>query len=204
MGGVSASGIAQGGGLHANADVTLEAVTITDNFATEGGGIKSDGCDLVLSDVEIADNDARYGGGLALYDGTHSVVDSIIEGNVATSWGGGLEVYTSGGAVEVDLDGTQITGGDGGGAGGGVFLYESPHSASVTCDGSRSTLAGVYANSATDGGGVFVYSGTFTAISCDTGTGGLDNEPDDAAGATYNETYGNNASFSCTRTGCAP
>jgi hypothetical protein len=206
VGGTSASGIAAGGGFHceANADVTMNDLTITDNSATEGGGLKSEGCDLILEDVEITDNTATYGGGLALYDGTHELIDCLVEDNTATSWGGGIEVYTSGGDTSVDLDGTQVTGNDGGGVGGGVFLYESPYTASVTCDGTRSTVGGVYDNVADDGGGVFIYSGTFTATTCDTGTGVWDNEPDDAAGAAYSEDYGNNASFVCTRTGCTP
>ena len=206
VGGTSASGMYAGGGFHceANADVTLSDLSITDNTATEGGGLKSEGCDLVLEDVDITDNTATYGGGLALYDGTHELIDCLIEGNTATSWGGGIEIYTSGGDTSVDLDGTQVTDNDGGGVGGGVFLYEAPYTASVLCDGTRSSLAGVYDNAADDGGGVFIYSGTFTATTCDTGTGSWDNEPDDAAGASYSEDYGNNASFSCTRTGCSP
>jgi len=206
LGGTSPSGVQQGGGLHceANADIQLEDVSIVGNDATEGGGIKADGCDLALTNVDISDNTARYGGGLSLADGSHTLVDCIVEDNTATSWGGGIEVYASSGSVDVDLDGTQVTGNDGGGAGGGVFLYEAPHSAALTCDGSRSTLGGVYNNTADDGGGVFVYSGTFVADTCDTGTGSLDNTPDDAAGISYSETYGNNASFTCTRAGCAP
>jgi hypothetical protein len=206
VGGTATSGLYAGGGVHCetSGDLALSDLVITDNSATEGGGVKSDGCDVTMDDVEISDNNATYGGGFSIYDGTAELVDSEIVDNVASTWGGGIEIWADAGNVSVDLDGTRVHGNDGGSAGGGILMYEAPYSVSVLCDGSRSSAAGIYDNTANYGGGVFVYSGTLTATSCDTGSGSTDNDPDDVGGNPGSSSYGNNASFVCTASTCTP
>ncbi len=206
-GGTSSSGAYEGGGVHCETSgtLTLTDAVVTLNDATEGGGIRSDGCDLAMDNVEISDNAATWGGGLSLYDGTAELVDCELTGNSASSWGGGVELYASGGDVTLDLDGTWIHDNDGGGNGGGIFAYEVPYDIDITCDGTRSTLAGIYDNTADYGGGVFLYSGDLTGSTCDMGTGSSDNDPSDIQTRSSTYSYGNNASFSCTGTGsCTP
>jgi hypothetical protein len=78
------------------------------------------------------------------------------------------------------------------------MLYDG---STLVCTGSSSEVAGFLANSAGDGGGVYVYDSTsrLDSIECDWGTGSDDNDPDDVDLSPYGSSYdyGDDESFSC-------
>lgn len=94
-----------GGGINiANADVTLDKMTVTGNNASSnGGGIYFDGGTLAVTGSVISGNTAtNSGGGIYAKKGTISVDNSTVSGNTASYQGGGI--YSSDIALtKVDL-----------------------------------------------------------------------------------------------------
>lgn len=101
----------EGGGiLHLGDTLTVEDVTVADNFARDGGGISSSGGNLVMTRCTVRDNvanygDAAFGGGLYL-SSPATLTDCVISGNEADGYGGGLCLV--GGASPVILAGTTV------------------------------------------------------------------------------------------------
>ena len=195
-----------GGGVHCYAalDLTLSDVIITDNAATVGGGLFTEGCTVDINDSEISNNDGSYlGGGITILDGAITVTDSLIEGNSGSAIAGGIFAgdYFSG--ASVTLDGTLVTGNTAG-LGAGAYLELG---AAMSCTGDSKTTAGFHSNIAkSGGGGVFVASGSSLASSsCDWGVSltADDNATDDvsvSSGTSY--TYEDDETFSCDDSAC--
>ncbi len=88
-----------GGGIFigSNSNAILHNVTITRNSSRFGGGIYVDQSSPVLINVSITDNESKdSGGGLFFFayaEGKLTIINSIISGNKATNYGGGIGLY---------------------------------------------------------------------------------------------------------------
>ncbi|MFN7143638.1 MAG: MopE-related protein, partial [Myxococcota bacterium] len=232
--GSGSSGSTYGGGVIASAtpapsapNLVMEDCIVTDNDAAYGAGVAvytSGWASLVRTTVRGNAATLNGGGVWVSQNGKLTMTDSEISANTATSAGGGLYVYSTGAAT---LTGTAISGNTSPGDGGGVFLDDGTLTMttstisgnSATDDGgglfidtgvATCTSGGIYDNTAGDeGGGVYLSnhassSASFTSVSCDYGTGSLDNSPTDVtvktSGDAYREytSYGATASFVCT------
>lgn len=86
-------------GMTADIEVDLVRTTVSDNVAEwYGGGIGSHelGAVITLTDSVITGNRADDGAGASIRDGTLHIVDSTIEGNIASNAGGGVWLETGG------------------------------------------------------------------------------------------------------------
>ena len=134
-----------GGGVYIFSDGTF-----TGTFTMNGGTIDGDDA-----------NTAEYGGGVFVSGGTFNMNGGTISGNTVTESGGG--VCISGGTFTMS-GGAVISGNTATSSGGGVFVSES---GDFTMEGG--TIGGPEAgsaNSAENGGGVYIFEGDFTM--CDT------------------------------------
>ena len=163
---------------------------INGNSATNGGGIyiasgtlnMTGGTigTLTISDkAEINGNSAKYGAGVYVNSGTMTMTGGTISGNTATNSGGGIHsignLTISGGTIS----GNKATSDGGGGIfscstltisggtisdntatsrGGGICFSTSRSTLTITISGT----AKINGNSATDGGGIYIYAGIAT------------------------------------------
>ena len=105
-----------GGGLHiAGFTVKLANVTVTGNSSVaDGGGIQAIKNDnLYVYNSSISNNHSgAYGGGLNLFSTTATVINSVIAGNTATTFG--ADISDIGGASTLDAAysffGTDVSG----------------------------------------------------------------------------------------------
>ena len=115
-------------------DSILEGFTITNGWATIGGGILADNSSPTLVHLDIVGNLAgRHGGGIGLeYSDASLSACTIASNTIPDSWYGGAGLYmqySSPTLVDVLVDGNESTLG----CGGGAYLYESnPSMTSVT------------------------------------------------------------------------
>ncbi len=149
------SSTADGGGIYIDSGTaTMTGGTISNNTATKyGGGIFSHG-DLTISGGTISGNTAGIGGGICVDSGTATMTGGTISNNTASTDGGGI--YSFG---DLTISGGTISGNktkDSNGSGGGIYFEYS--SATLAISGK----AKIDGNSATNGGGVYVYEGTAT------------------------------------------
>jgi hypothetical protein len=106
-----------GGGLAVQSNgagsLSLFDCTIADNVSDElGAGIVLVGVPMVeIDSTTIVDNDSLDGGGLGIVDSLVTITNSTVRRNSATSVGGGLLLYASGGAV-ISVDSDWGTGAD--------------------------------------------------------------------------------------------
>ena len=92
---------------------TLVNCTFTRNFGSAGGGMKGD---ATLIDCTFNDNVAAYGGGIrCTTEGSLKTTGCTFSGNLATWYGGGVELWNCGRVVFADCEFTKNTGGEGGG-----------------------------------------------------------------------------------------
>ena len=129
---------------------TMTGGKISGNRATYGGGVYVGGT-FTMSGGAISDNTVtRNGGGVFMGAGTFTMENGIISGNTA-DLGGGVFVYCGMFTMkngEISDNTARTGGGVSMGGGAGTFTME------------KGIISG---NTVTeDGGGVFVYSGTFT------------------------------------------
>ena len=130
-----------GGGVHIFSDGTF-----TGTFTMNGGTIDGDDA-----------NTATYGGGVFVSGGTFNMYGGTITGNTVTESGGG--VCISGGTFTMS-DGAFISGNTATSSGGGVFVSAS---GDFTMNGGTiGGSGGRNPNSAENGGGVYIFEGTFT------------------------------------------
>ncbi len=225
---VNNSATADGGGLYADAELALTGVSFSLNTAGDegGGAYVRDASSAVFTECIFEGNVAEeYGGGAELQDSSVEFHGSTFDGNIANTGGGGLSFRRSTALMEAcDVLGNTAQSWSGGihlsassldlvsslvseneladsgvyAAGGGAMLYDG---STLVCTGSSSEVAGFLANSAGDGGGVYVYDSTsrLDSIECDWGTGSDDNDPDDVDLSPYGSSYdyGDDESFSC-------
>jgi fibronectin-binding autotransporter adhesin len=148
-------GAAEGGGIRdADADLVLINTVVMSNAATSGGGVYVYSGTVTLSGGQIARNAATGswpagGGGVYVYQGSATLSGGQIVSNTAASGGGGVYVYSG----TATLSGGQIVSNTAGVTGGGVHVEQS--TAAFTQTGAT-TIA---RNTASSGGGVFVYQG---------------------------------------------
>ncbi len=147
----------------------LNALTIADGLASNGGGILNSGW-VTVSNSTFSGNSAIYGGGIYTYKTSElTVSNSMFSGNSATTDGGGIYIqkknFGSGTVTNSTFSGNSAPHGGGGG------IYDSGGELTV----SNSTFSG---NSAADGGGIFsggdeltVSNSTFSGNSAPTGGG---------------------------------
>lgn len=124
----------------------LNALTIADGLASDGGGILNSGW-VTVSNSTFSGNSAIYGGGIYTYNTSElTVSNSMFSGNSATTDGGGIYIHKnnlgSGTVTNSTFSGNSAPHGGGGG------IYDSGGELTVT----SSTFSG---NSASYGGGIF-------------------------------------------------
>lgn len=178
--GCAASG--SGGGVYAEGDALLVDSTICGNAAGDyGGGVYCDGGQI--DRCVVRDNEATYdGGGVEFYynsTGNGLVANSLVVGNTANGWGGGIDNY-EGGHVRNCTVVSNVAGGDGG----GVYSY---YGSNYNCIiyGNHADVAG--SNLVNDFHSLFAYCCTDPTDISETGVGSITNDPQfvNAAGGDY-------------------
>jgi hypothetical protein len=145
-----------GSGIVGWGTIQVEDSEIKENTSPVGGGIQFYGWELVIRRSEIRQNTAGYGGGIRLHgDGGISIYDSTIAENVASGWGGGMDVFPSYGAGVVLVNST-VSGNTAGGFGGGLSLTGFGKYGWTALSITNATVTD---NSAGEGGGIDGYCG---------------------------------------------
>ncbi|MEO8082642.1 MAG: right-handed parallel beta-helix repeat-containing protein [Ardenticatenales bacterium] len=113
---VTDMGFRHGQGLvNPSGSLTVRRSTIASQSSTERGGIQSGGT-LLVEDSRIADNvSLASGGGIGIDAGQATIKQSVIEGNTAGEYGGGIDVRggTLLSLVDVTLSGNEAANGGG-------------------------------------------------------------------------------------------
>ena len=196
-----------GGGLYLyGGDLSASELTVTNNEADYiSGGLYLTLGSFEIDGATISGNSASYGGGGTVYGGTLDLADSEVASNVAEFWGGGWYLHTATLTMnDSQVHSNQAAPGTYDGVGGGLLAYSG---STISCAGSISVTAGVYANHAYYGGGVYLYDYGCALVSdvCDWGTsgGGDDNWYADTGGTSmWSYAWGNDASFTCAGSSC--
>ena len=178
-----------GGGIWSNAMLTLDGVTVTENSASFGGGIRNDHGTMLINHCKLLGNIAKYNGGAISNDRELTIFDSVISGNSSLDQdGGGISNYGGGHLASLTIvnstisDNTAVFGG--GISNGCSYSSGSATSLAFTectfSNNSAGTGGGIYnqsfngndttitvknstflGNSARDGGGIYSrYSGS--------------------------------------------
>lgn len=182
------------------AGIILNGGTITGNFAVNGGGIYVfDHCSLTLNAGKITGNFASDMGGGVYSDGmigsAAGSVGCTIDGNTAVNGGGGIYVWRNGG---INLNNAKVSGNSTQNGGGGIDLlikktsrnrisintctitnnrtskdYGGGIKADLEDKGTTLTLkdTDIEFNSAQEGGGIYLRSGSVIISNTDTGKG---------------------------------
>ncbi|MEO8672830.1 MAG: choice-of-anchor Q domain-containing protein [Tahibacter sp.] len=140
--------------ISAGVQANLRGLVIQHGYASDGGGIFSDGF-LALSHSVVRDNHAfDRAGGILINSGSYAIDHSWIADNESVSDGGGLMDL---GQTASFITDSSITGNISAGAGGGIR-----HASGQPLTISRSTIAGnqVAATAAQTGGGIASQDGT--------------------------------------------
>ena len=208
-----------GGGVSCGTDNTLilDRVTIQDSKASVGAGYAGGGvllvdCAATITDSIITGNGTvgDYGGGIAAIGDNVmlELIDSEVTDNEATI---GAGVVISGesesSAALAILQGTLVDGNEALTFAGGAYVSY----ASLSCEDTKTYYGAFTDNSVTAGNGgaigvapTFVSPQTVTSAGCDFGTsaGRDNNSPNDVQlnGPSYS--YGDDATFTCTPSGC--
>jgi predicted outer membrane repeat protein len=85
------AGTGAGGGLQSRGQVVLDRVTLTDNQAAGGGGVRFFGTTLTVRNTTITGNASTARGGGLTATGTLVIEYSELSGNTAATGGGGLD-----------------------------------------------------------------------------------------------------------------
>jgi hypothetical protein len=138
------------GALHASGTVT-DSIRFIAGMATEWGGLRISGGDSSsFSYARISDGNAEgasphsYGGGIYLNDSRLVMNNSVISGNSASFYAGGL--FHNGASNSVTLTDCRISGNSGAIYGGGIWAYDGTTTL-TNCE--------ITGNSAQYGGGVY-------------------------------------------------
>jgi parallel beta-helix repeat protein len=190
-GSISGNPASYGSGVYVAANGSFKMSTggsISDNEAYRGGGVYVEGGTFTMKGGSISDNTANGSGGgvyVAANGSFEMSTGGSISGNTAKGTDGGGGVYVEGGIFTMEggsISGNTATGFGSSGGGvsvlNGTFTMEDGSISGNTAIGSTGSGGGVYvASSSTftmnggsisgntttgDGGGVYLYSGTFT------------------------------------------
>lgn len=157
------------------ADLTLDSLTVRHGRCNgcNGGGISStNDSNLTVTNSIISGNSAGgYAGGIYSDNNTVTVTNSTVSGNKAAQGGGGISSEYG----TVTVTNSTLAGNSASGSGGGIYTYGSTSSLSIT----NSTLSG---NSAEYGGGIYNSSNASLIIAGST----LSANPAGTGGALYN------------------
>jgi CSLREA domain-containing protein len=168
-----------GGGIYSVGTLTLANSQVLSNTGADAGGIYSRGS-LLIRDSLIASNTVptASGGGINAFTGTVTLINTLVRGNSACCWGGGLVsigaavtvsrstflsntasdgagLYSQTGAVIVE---STFTGNRAGAAGGALKITGG------TLSLDRSTLSGNVVTGTTFGGGAIMSGGSATLV----------------------------------------
>ena len=144
-----------------NGTLTIDGVTIKDFSCLKDDGAISIGskgiCNMESGTISGNSADGRKGGGVYVdQGGTFNMNGGTISGNnVSSGSGGGVYVYTSG---TFNMNGGTISGNHAR-LGGGVYVYQN---GSFNMKGGEIRNNQAANGSSGEGGGVYVYGGTFT------------------------------------------
>ena len=128
----------------------LKNNTISNNTASNGGGIYSSGGTVTISGNTISNNTATSsGGGIYSSSSTVTISGNTISNNTATSSGGGI--YSS--SSTVTISGNTISNNTATSSGGGIYSSSSSYSYSATVTISGNTISNNTASS--NGGGIY-------------------------------------------------
>jgi len=139
-----------GGGIHCyNSSPNLKNLTISDNSATDGGGIYfSNNSSPSLENVTITGNTvSSSGGGIYFHSSNPSLENVTILGNYADSHGGGIFCNDSNPSLEI----VTIAGNSADNYGGGIYCYYQSNLSLQNV-----TITGNAASS--HGGGIYCYN----------------------------------------------
>ena len=178
-----------GGILSKVGTLIINNSTISGNTADDqGGGILADHTTLTITGSHIDNNKAKNGAGINLSDVAgevdgeckghpHTIDNSTINGNIASSIGGGMYV---GKTSSVVISNSEMKGNDGGAQGGAIVAYTA---GTITLDNTK-----VEENKANDGGGILVLgtAGSDTVINLNNGTQIINNTATTANGGGIN------------------
>ncbi len=142
--------------------VVLEDCVVSGNTANYGGGIYSNTFAWVeLDNTVVSGNTATNGAGMYVYaTAKATLLDAEITGNTGVTGGGILSVATTG---SVALSGTLVHANTASVQGGGVFQNGSTVTTLTLTDSS------IYANSAPEGGGLYLLAGLASCSATTTG-----------------------------------
>ena len=172
---------ALGGGIYTTKGLNVSGLTISGNTAKRGGGVCINATVAsTLNDVIINDNTAIYGGGFYTHSTgkvTISGEESIVNGNNATTSGGGIYVNSVLDATNLTVNGNTATTN-----GGGVFINVVSPSAWNNVE--------INNNTAKLGGGVYIHN--IGAISFLDGASSISfNNATESGGGIYKRYTGN-------------
>jgi hypothetical protein len=116
---LSSTSTDRGGGVFNFGTLTMTLVDVSGNSAPggAGGGIANDGI-LELTHCNVSGNSSVLGGGIADSGVSLTLTNSVLSDNTATGLGGGLYAGSSGGADNIALSGTTVSGNNAVGGGG--------------------------------------------------------------------------------------
>ena len=206
-------GLGGGGAVYCAGEsaLALSDVILTANSADWGGAVFQYNCEIEFTSSILSGNSATYGGGVVATGGQVRFIGSEISENEARYSGGGVLMSSAHGVVNLTLNNSVVSG-NSASKGGGIFVTGGTTSDVLACMSVDGGAAGVFGNTADDGGGgVYLWYDNLrdTVISerCDWGTeeGGDDNSPVDIGDddGTYSFSFGDEASFVCESGSCA-
>lgn len=188
-----------GGGVFCRGEntLTMDSVKVRGNQGYMGAGLYSEECDVTITDSNFVLNTAIWtGGAIAVTGGDVQLISTEVFKNDAGNNGGGFYVGGNSSSPLVTLEDSTVIENTAGTMGGGASIYDG----TLRCEGGTGDF-GFWKNSAGEEGGAvgFFSDAALSSSNCDWGTGGDDNSPDDFSSG---DSYGNDATFSCTSDGC--
>jgi hypothetical protein len=143
----SMEGCSQSGVFCNQSGATFQNCNSHDN---SGAGFRLSGSHVLLNGCYAIQN---HQSGIEIIEGTNNIDVCLVEGNIASSGGGGINCYNASPLIQmVTIGGNRATGG----GGGGIYCSGTSHAVINTCTISR--------NAADQGGGIYVDATASAAI----------------------------------------
>jgi hypothetical protein len=171
----TAVGLGGGIGVTLDAHALIRDCLIIDNNAGTGGAINVENATATIEHCTLSSNHADFGGGIDMINGYDvQITDTVIDGNVATTQGGGVYLFESSFAIMGGRIADNVSHGFGGAGwtyGSNGYLYGT-----IVRDNTAPTTGGLHLDSETTlaiteaelyGNGVAVYVEGSPAAPCD-------------------------------------